>query len=160
MARRIENGIGEEVGNRDVIHRSLIHIVFSDWKDRIRRKWVKRKANIKKYLMSDLRIIVGTIIHSHIVRTIPEKAVKMTLEITDDPRSSSTCGGLGIVKEDKTGGRAEREIESEDEGDAGGVVEAHENTMNTGKNRTNSNQVLSNSTSFCFLNRFPFYRSK
>ena len=28
-------------------------------------------------------------------------------------------------------GRIEREIESEDEGDAGGVVEAQENTMNT-----------------------------
>ena len=29
------------------------------------------------------------------------------------------------------GGRIDREIESEDEGDAGGVVEAQENTMNT-----------------------------
>ena len=43
VVRRIKIGIGEEVGNRDVILRSLIHIVFSDWKDRTRRKWVKRR---------------------------------------------------------------------------------------------------------------------
>ena len=90
----------------------------------------EKKADSKKYLTLDLRIIVGTIIHSQIVSTILEKAMKMTLEITDDPRSSSTCGRL-IVKEDIAGGRAEREIELGDEGDAGGVVEAQEKTMNT-----------------------------
>ena len=46
VVRRIENRIGEEVSNSDVIIRSLIHIVFSDWKDRIRRKWVKRRMRI------------------------------------------------------------------------------------------------------------------
>ena len=46
MVRRIENGIGEEVGNSDVIIRSLIHLVFNDWKDRIRWKWVKRRMRI------------------------------------------------------------------------------------------------------------------
>ena len=54
---------------------------------------------IKKYLALDLRIIVGTIIHSQIGRTIPEKAVKMTLEITDNPRFSSTCVGREMVKD-------------------------------------------------------------
>ena len=90
----------------------------------------EKNADIKKYLTLDLRIIVGTIIHSQIVRTIPEKAVKMTLEITNDPRSSSTCGGLEMVIEDRAGGRAEREIELGEERDAGEVVESQENTMN------------------------------
>ena len=62
---------------------------------------------------------------------IPEKTVKMTPEITDDPRYSSTCDGREMVKDDRNGGRKEREIESEDEGDAGGVVEAQENMMDT-----------------------------
>ena len=119
----------------------------------------EKNANIKKYLTLDLRIIVGTIIHSQIVRTIPEKAVKMTLEITDDPRSSSTCGGLEMVKEDRAGGRAEREIELGEERDAGEVVESQENTMNT---RVKANQVtkfLSKSTSpdLCY-NRFFYSR--
>ena len=119
----------------------------------------EKNADIKKYLMLDLRIIVGTIIHSQIVRTIPEKAVKMTLEITDDPRSSSTCGGLEIVKEDRAGGRAEREIELGEEKDAGEVVESQENTMNT---RVKANQVtkfLSKSTSSVFVYILPFYRN-
>ena len=73
----------------------------------------EKKADFKKYLTLDLRIIVGTIIHSQIVRTIPEKAVKMMLEITDDPRSSSTCDGRDMVKDDRKGGRKEREVESE-----------------------------------------------
>ena len=71
----------------------------------------EKNADMKKYLALDLWIIVGTIIHSQIERTILEKAVKMTLEITNDPRSSSTCGGLQMVKEDRAGGRKEREIE-------------------------------------------------
>ena len=65
----------------------------------------EKKADFKKYLTLDLRIIVGTIIHSQKVRMIPEKAVKMTLEITDDPRSSSTCDGREMVKDDRKGGR-------------------------------------------------------
>ena len=120
----------------------------------------EKNADIKKYLMLDLRIIVGTIIHSQIVRTIPEKAVKMTLEITDDPRSSSTCGGLEMVKEDRAGGRAEREIELGEERDAGEVVESQENTMNT---RVKANQVtkfLSKSTSNVFVYNFLFYRRR
>ena len=112
---------------------------------------MKKSAVIKKYLTLDLRIIVGTIIHSQIVKTIPEKAVKMTLEITDDPRSSSTCGRLEMVKEDRARGRAEREIELGEERDAGEVVESQENTMNT---RVKANQVtkfLAKSTSFLFV---------
>ena len=119
----------------------------------------EKNADIKKYLTLDLRIIVGTIIHSQIVRTIPKKAVKMTLEITDDPRSSSTCGGLEMVKEDRAGGRAEREIELGEERDAGEVVESQENTMNT---RVKANQVtkfLSKSTSSVFVYILPFYRN-
>ena len=42
VVRRIEIRICE-LGNRDVILKSVIHIVFSDWKDRTRRKWVKRR---------------------------------------------------------------------------------------------------------------------
>ena len=99
MVRRTKNGIGEEIDNRDGILRSLIHIVFSDWKDRKNMEVGEEKnEDIKKYLALNLRIIVGTIIHSQMERTIPEKAVKMTLEITDDPRSSSTCGELEVVE--------------------------------------------------------------
>ena len=46
-------------------------------------------------------------------RMIPEKAVKMMPEITDDLSYSSTCDGREMVKDDRKGGRKEREVESE-----------------------------------------------
>ena len=35
----------------------------------------------------------------------PEKAVKMTPGITNDPRYSSNCDGHEMVKDDRAGGR-------------------------------------------------------
>ena len=35
----------------------------------------------------------------------------MTLDITDDPRVSLTCGGREMVKDDRAEGEMEREIE-------------------------------------------------
>ena len=62
---------------------------------------------------------------------IPEKAVKMTPEITDDPRYSSTCDGRKMVEDDRNGGREGREIERGDEEVAGGVDGDTGKTMNT-----------------------------
>ena len=107
----------------------------------------EKKADFKKYLTLDLRIIVGTIIHSQKVRTIPEKAVKMTLEISDDPRSSSTCDGREMVKDDRKGGRKGGRI---------GEEEVAEEVMEIRGKNTNTKGETHQRTKFSFIKKTVF----